>query len=365
VNAAPTPLRLLPNPIQPSSRARTRRRLPCSFLDAQRIHALTSYLEALHARGLAGADHTTLLLNCYTKLRDVEKLDAFIHGGGSGAAVGAAAAAGGGAAAAGSPARGAPARGGKAPAPACPGFDPETAFRVLRGAGYFGHALAVAARAGQAEWRLDVLLEDTQQYDDAIRFIGGPRACPRGFARWAVPRSGAGPCLIPGARAPPACCWADLRPSPRTARAAQRLSRFRAAALARAPPPPLPPAETLPRPQRASALQRYGKSLINARPEDTTRILMDLCLAPEGAPPQPQAGGGSDSGFVASVSDFSQLYTERPTALMLLCEFVINRWGSRGGGPIQSSGGAPRQRWQYTPAAPPAACSEAPPPPPS
>jgi hypothetical protein len=31
----------------------------------------------------------------------------------------------------------------------------------------------VAARAGQAEWRLDVLLEDTRQYDDAIAFIGG------------------------------------------------------------------------------------------------------------------------------------------------------------------------------------------------
>lgn len=28
--------------------------------------------------GLAGADHTTLLLNCYTKLKDVDKLDAFI-----------------------------------------------------------------------------------------------------------------------------------------------------------------------------------------------------------------------------------------------------------------------------------------------
>lgn len=29
---------------------------------------------------LAGADHTTLLLNCYTKLKDVSKLDAFLRG---------------------------------------------------------------------------------------------------------------------------------------------------------------------------------------------------------------------------------------------------------------------------------------------
>jgi hypothetical protein len=39
------------------------------FLDAQRIHNLTHYLEKLHEKGLATADHTTLLLNCYTKLK--------------------------------------------------------------------------------------------------------------------------------------------------------------------------------------------------------------------------------------------------------------------------------------------------------
>jgi hypothetical protein len=35
-------------------------------------------MQAVHAHGLAAADHTTLLLNCYTKLQDVAKLDAFI-----------------------------------------------------------------------------------------------------------------------------------------------------------------------------------------------------------------------------------------------------------------------------------------------
>lgn len=44
------------------------------FLDAQRIHNLTSYLQALHEQGLANGDHTTLLLNCFTKLKDTEKL---------------------------------------------------------------------------------------------------------------------------------------------------------------------------------------------------------------------------------------------------------------------------------------------------
>lgn len=48
------------------------------FLDAQRIHNLTFYLEKLHEAGVANANHTTLLLNCYTKLKDVEKLNKFI-----------------------------------------------------------------------------------------------------------------------------------------------------------------------------------------------------------------------------------------------------------------------------------------------
>lgn len=48
------------------------------FLDAQRIHNLTAYLQALHRQSLPNADHTTLLLNCYTKLKDSSKLEEFI-----------------------------------------------------------------------------------------------------------------------------------------------------------------------------------------------------------------------------------------------------------------------------------------------
>lgn len=48
------------------------------FLDAQRIQNLTAYLEALHERKAASEDHTTLLLNCYTKLKDAERLERFI-----------------------------------------------------------------------------------------------------------------------------------------------------------------------------------------------------------------------------------------------------------------------------------------------
>lgn len=48
------------------------------FLDARRIENLTTYLEAVHSHGLAAADHTTLLLNCYTKLQQTAKLEEFI-----------------------------------------------------------------------------------------------------------------------------------------------------------------------------------------------------------------------------------------------------------------------------------------------
>ena len=37
----------------------------------------------MQSQGLATADHTTLLLNCYTKLKDVAKLDEFLHRGGA------------------------------------------------------------------------------------------------------------------------------------------------------------------------------------------------------------------------------------------------------------------------------------------
>lgn len=48
------------------------------FLDAQRIRHLTTYLQELHIRELATAEHTTLLINCYTKLGDTRRLERFI-----------------------------------------------------------------------------------------------------------------------------------------------------------------------------------------------------------------------------------------------------------------------------------------------
>lgn len=135
-------------------------------------------------QGHASCDHTTLLLNCYTKLKDVAKLEAFIQGDGR-------------------LERGAlnfdvdtaiKARGlvfnsktrtrnaasvqsvqhtlcardmrslstvAHQPPPVLP--LPPTAAQVCRSAGYFEHALYVALAAGESRAYLDILLEDCQR----------------------------------------------------------------------------------------------------------------------------------------------------------------------------------------------------------
>jgi len=71
----------------------------------------------------------------------------------------------------------------------------ETAFKVLRSAGYAAHALSVAERAGQPEWILDVLLEDMGSYAEAVAFIGegmgGGRVIEDG-EWWAIEKGGGG-----------------------------------------------------------------------------------------------------------------------------------------------------------------------------
>jgi vacuolar protein sorting-associated protein 11 len=49
------------------------------FLDSRHIHHLTDYLQAVHEKGQASADHTTLLLNCFTRLDRNEQLREFVE----------------------------------------------------------------------------------------------------------------------------------------------------------------------------------------------------------------------------------------------------------------------------------------------
>ncbi|KAJ1982996.1 Vacuolar protein sorting-associated protein 11 [Dimargaris verticillata] len=106
------------------------------FLDAQRLGHLTSYLETLHEQGLATADHTTLLLNCYTKLKDEDRLTQFLASGGDELQ-----------------------------------FDVDTAIKVCRQAGYSQHALTLAKRFRQHATYLDIEMEDAGNWAQAINYI--------------------------------------------------------------------------------------------------------------------------------------------------------------------------------------------------
>ncbi|KAG1245151.1 hypothetical protein G6F68_015174 [Rhizopus microsporus] len=105
------------------------------FLDAQRIYNLTNYLQELHSKGLANTDHTTLLLNCYTKLKDVSRLDQFIKTDND------------------------------------LNFDLETAISVCRQAGYFDHAVYLAEKFQEHGMYLDIMIEDMKKYNTALTYI--------------------------------------------------------------------------------------------------------------------------------------------------------------------------------------------------
>jgi len=105
------------------------------FLDTQRIHNLIEYLEELHDHERATADHTTLLLNCYAKLKDTSKLDSFIK------------------------------------APGELKFDLETAIAMCRQGGYFEQAAYLATKHGENDLVIDILIEDSKKYAEAVEYI--------------------------------------------------------------------------------------------------------------------------------------------------------------------------------------------------
>lgn len=105
------------------------------FLDTQRLHNLIEYLEELHDHERATADHTTLLLNCYAKLKDTSKLDSFIK------------------------------------APGELKFDLETAIAMCRQGGYFEQAAYLATKHGENDMVVDILIEDSQKYAEAVEYI--------------------------------------------------------------------------------------------------------------------------------------------------------------------------------------------------
>lgn len=106
------------------------------FLDSQHIDKLTTYLQALHKQGLATEDHTTLLLNCYTKLNNTEKLKEFIM-----------------------------------TKDREVDFDVEIAIKVCRQVSR-EDALILARKHGMHSWYLKIQIEDLQKYKEALDYIG-------------------------------------------------------------------------------------------------------------------------------------------------------------------------------------------------
>ncbi|CAG8553416.1 4440_t:CDS:10 [Paraglomus brasilianum] len=120
------------------------------FLDAQRIHNLVNYLQELHSKNLANTDHTTLLLNCYTKLKDVARLDQFIKTDNELT------------------------------------FDLETAIKVCRQAGYYEHALYLAKKFEEHDLYLKIQIEDVKDYVNALEYIRklGPTEADRNLQKY-------------------------------------------------------------------------------------------------------------------------------------------------------------------------------------
>ena len=105
------------------------------YLDVQRIANLVQILEELHAQKRANSDHTTLLLNCYARLKDVDQLERFIKSEGEGE------------------------------------FDVDTAIQVCRQGRYYEQAAYLAQKYGENDTYISILVENLKQYSKALNFI--------------------------------------------------------------------------------------------------------------------------------------------------------------------------------------------------
>ncbi|XP_053681436.1 vacuolar protein sorting-associated protein 11 homolog [Anopheles nili] len=106
------------------------------FLDARHIHFLTDYLQTIHAQGRATADHTTLLLNCFTRLDRTTQLKEFLKNDQKSNL-----------------------------------FDIDVAIKVCRDASYVDEALQLAKAHGKHDACLSILTEDMEKYDDALSYV--------------------------------------------------------------------------------------------------------------------------------------------------------------------------------------------------
>uniref|UniRef100_A0A336K2Y2 Vacuolar protein sorting-associated protein 11 homolog n=1 Tax=Culicoides sonorensis TaxID=179676 RepID=A0A336K2Y2_CULSO len=107
------------------------------FLDSRHIHFLSTYLQALHEKKIATPDHTTLLVNCYTRLNKSVKLEEFFD----------------------------------LYSAQDLSFDVETAANVCRETMAYNQALVLTEKSGQHHIHIDILLNDLNSISEACAYI--------------------------------------------------------------------------------------------------------------------------------------------------------------------------------------------------
>lgn len=106
------------------------------FLDSRHILCLTDYLQAIHQQGCATADHTTLLLNCFTRLDRTDQLKEFLKNDQNPDVL----------------------------------FDLDVAITVCRNAS-LEDALSLAKRNYKHDFVVSILTEDMKMYKEALEYI--------------------------------------------------------------------------------------------------------------------------------------------------------------------------------------------------
>ena len=106
-------------------------------MDVSHVDYLIQYLAALNKEKLEDKNHTALLLNCYVKQKQINKLEEFLKESSFDSDL----------------------------------FDIETAIRECRALNYTDLALKLAESRKQNEFYLRILIDDKREYSKAIQYI--------------------------------------------------------------------------------------------------------------------------------------------------------------------------------------------------
>eukprot|EP00835_Amoeboradix_gromovi_P004671 NODE_378_length_9766_cov_0.333816.p3 type:complete len:778 gc:universal NODE_378_length_9766_cov_0.333816:5763-8096(+) len=105
------------------------------YMNSKKIEQLMDYLEALHFKNTANSDHTTLLLNCYSKSKSIARLDAFLKNVEN------------------------------------VEFNPEVAIKVTREAGHYNQAMQLCRTFKNHHYYCKILLDDLNDYSGGLAYI--------------------------------------------------------------------------------------------------------------------------------------------------------------------------------------------------